>query len=207
MRLTPNATKVPPRSGHGPLRQTRPDVGPDGDGDRVRGDHPHRRAEPRADGVVGGGQRHGREHRLVAELGEEERGSDGHEHATGRSVPACAARVVVASSSSSPRRVHAANPRERGAWEARKSRRSAGRRRRSLQGGPYRVHDGGRDRDREQDRHRPVPGREGHRHQLALVAELGDEDDAEGNEEGFHRAPSDRLGSGFGGTRLRPDTR
>jgi hypothetical protein len=41
------------------------------------------------------------------------------------------------------------------------------------------VHECGRHRDRQQDRERSVAGGERHRHELALVAELGKEDDAE----------------------------
>jgi len=49
-----------------------------------------------------------------------------------------------------------------------------------------RVDEQGRDRDREQDRHGPVARGEGERHQLALVAELGEEHNAEGEEECVH---------------------
>jgi hypothetical protein len=43
-----------------------------------------------------------------------------------------------------------------------------------------------RERDRDEDGHGWKAGRERERHQLALVAELGDEDHAEGQEEGIH---------------------
>jgi len=51
-----------------------------------------------------------------------------------------------------------------------------------------------RDRHGEQDGERPITRRERERHQLALVAELGDEDHAGREQEGVHRAPL--VGSG-----------
>jgi hypothetical protein len=41
------------------------------------------------------------------------------------------------------------------------------------------VNERGRDRDRQQDGECAVAGGERHRHELALVAQFGDEDDAE----------------------------
>ncbi len=47
------------------------------------------------------------------------------------------------------------------------------------------VHDGGRERDPDEHGHRRVARREAERHELALVAQFSDEDDAEADEEGF----------------------
>ena len=47
----------------------------------------------------------------------------------------------------------------------------------------HRVHDRGGDRDADQHRERPVAGGEGQRHELGLVAQLGDEHDAEADGE------------------------
>ena len=65
-------------------------------------------AEPRAQRVLRRGQRDRREHRLVAQLGEEERDADGRDRPS--PSPASAFRSS-SSSSESPRSVHAAKPR------------------------------------------------------------------------------------------------
>ncbi len=48
------------------------------------------------------------------------------------------------------------------------------------------VDDSGGDGDRGQDRSRPVAGGEGHRHQLTLVAEFGNEDDSAADQKCVH---------------------
>ena len=65
------------------------------------------------------------------------------------------------------------------------ARRRAARAERRAQGDRREVHERGRERDADEHGHRAVAGREAERHQLALVAQLGDEDDAEADEEGF----------------------
>jgi hypothetical protein len=52
------------------------------------------------------------------------------------------------------------------------------------------VDEQGRDADPDEDRQRPKAGGEGQGHELALVAQLGDEDHGEAEQEGLHRPES-----------------
>ena len=75
------------------------------DRDRVGRDHARGRPEPRPPRLLGRGERDRREHRLVAQLGEEERGADRR----ARPAPVRAGARSSSSPSVSPRIVHAAN--------------------------------------------------------------------------------------------------
>ena len=75
---TPKTTK--PRRGavlDHPLGQVPAEQRADHDGQRVGGDHADASTEPGAEPALAGGERDRGEHRLVAELGEEERDADG----------------------------------------------------------------------------------------------------------------------------------
>ncbi len=124
----------------------------------------------------------GREHRLVAELREEERRPDREQRPASRARRAVLVGVAELVTTQRPgREAEEGEPRD----DLDGGRRQGEREHRSQQDGP-RVHDEGRDRDGDEDRQRPVARGEGERHQLALVAELGEEHDAEGEEEGVH---------------------
>src|SRR4051812_29120705 len=68
------------------LGQPTAELQPDDDRERVRGNHADGRSEPRAEQAVRRGERDRREHRLVAELGEEERARDREDRVGGRAV-------------------------------------------------------------------------------------------------------------------------
>jgi hypothetical protein len=61
-----------------------------------------------------------------------------------------------------------------------------------------------RQADGDEHRQRPIAGGKGKGHELALVAELGEEDDSEGEKEGVHGGSVPVMGSGPGGTPFDP---
>ena len=116
------------------LRESRPQPATDGDGDRVGGDHPRGRSEPRPERLLAGGEGDGGEHRLVAELGQEERRPDGEDDGTRRSRRLGRPRLRRACRRGASRRRTRRTPsRRRSRW-----RRSAARRRSSRRGRPTR---------------------------------------------------------------------
>ena len=92
----------------GPLRQVPAELAADDDGQGVRRDHAERRAEPGAEPAVLRGEGDRGEHRLVAQLGQEERDRRRDDRRARRALGLA---VRSSSVSVSPRRVQAPNPR------------------------------------------------------------------------------------------------
>ena len=177
---TANAVAAPKRIHRSGSRVPRIPADPDGDG--VRRDHPDRGPEPRADGFLAGRERDGSEHRLVPELRQEERGPDGEDDRPGRALRLVGLGFVEEIAAQRP----GGKDEERDAGDDgdQVGRQGLGDGR--AEDDRAQVHQEGRRGDADEHVDRAIAGREGKRHELALVAELGDEDDGEAEQEGVH---------------------
>ena len=178
-----------------PIRTTRsgsrvPSSRPTPIGERIRGDHARRGPEPDPERIRAGRQGDRREHRLVADLGEEECDPDGEHDRTRRPIDARAFRLVELVATQGPDPETEERQAAQEAEDVGRDEQPDGLADRDR----GEVDERGRRRDPDQDRQRPEPRGERQRHQLALVAELGHEDDGEAQEERFHVSPDRACG-------------